>query len=156
MVSSGTSSTEATRYLAKTLLQLGLDEAAGVVERDPVEHVAEESLHDHPLGRLLGNASRAQVEEVLRVDRSDGGAVSAADVVVVDLEHRNRSGFGVVGENEVPVGPVGVRTRRALPHPDQSRVNGACGVLERVEVEELFARCEVDRLQLGVRALPDE
>src|ERR1700737_5190498 len=101
MVSSGSSSTEATRYLPKTRLQLGLDERAGVIERNPVQHVAEESLDEHALCRLFWNPARSQIEHVLRVDRADGRAVRAADVVVVDLEHGDRGRLGVVGENEV-------------------------------------------------------
>src|ERR1700687_36240 len=108
MESSGSSSTEATRYLAKTSLQLGLDEGACVIERDPVEHVAEEALHEHALGCLLRNPTRAQVEHVLGVDRSDCRAVRAAAVVVVDLEHGDRGRLGVVGQDEVAVGLVGV------------------------------------------------
>src|SRR5437899_12290957 len=108
---------------------------------------------------------------MLRIDRTDGGAVRAAHVVVVDLEHGNRRRLGVVGEDEVSVRLVGIRTRRALLDPNEAGVNGARDVLqraleqqvgtgiadlvvlERVEVEELLARREVDRLQLRLRSL---
>src|SRR3979411_346339 len=100
MVSPGSSSTDATRYLAKTLPQLSLDQAACMLEWDAVQHVAEKSLHEHALCGLLRNSARAQVEHVLRVDGSDCRAVRAADVVVVDLEHRDRGRLGVVGQDQ--------------------------------------------------------
>src|SRR5260370_18417816 len=100
MVSSGSSSVDATRWLANARLQLGLDELPRVLERDALEDVAEESLYEHPLGGRLGDAARAEVEHVLWVDRADCGAVGAAHVVVVDLEHRDRRRFGLVRRSE--------------------------------------------------------
>src|SRR5487761_1769748 len=89
-LSSGISWTEATRYLAKPRLEVRLDEVARVLEGDPIQHVAEESLDDHPLGGWRGDAARLEVEHALRVDWTDRRAVRAADVVVVDLQHRDR------------------------------------------------------------------
>src|SRR5258708_5952862 len=173
-LSSGSSPTDATRNLAKARLQVRLDEVACVLERDPVKHVAEEALDDHPLGRGRGDAARLEVEHALRVDRPHRRAMRAADVVVVDLEHRDRGGLGVGGEHEVAVGLVRVRARGALLDADQSRIDGSRGVLERaleqqvgsrvadlvilqgVKVEELLSRCEVDRLQLCVRTPSDQ
>ena len=140
---------------------------SGLLEGDPLEDLAEEALDDHPLGGRRGDAARLQVKEALRVDRADGGAVGAADVVVVDLEHRDRGRLGVVGEHQVAVGLVGVGAGGALLDPDQSGVDRPRGVLQRafeeqvgggvadlvvlqgVEVEELLAGGEVDALQLG-------
>src|SRR5215472_14297398 len=157
-VSIGTSSTDATRCLANPRLQLCLDHRARVRERDAVEHVAEEALDKHPLGGQLWDAPRAEVKEVLGVDRSDGRAVRAADVVVVDLEHRDRGRLGLVAQDEVSIRLVRVRAGGVLLDPDQPRVDRARHVLKRaleeqvgprvadsmvlqgVEVEELLAR----------------
>src|SRR5258705_7830764 len=104
----GTSSTAATRTLAKPGLQLRLHHRPRLLEGDPLEDLAEEALHDHPLGGRLRDAARSEVEHVLRVDRADGGPVRAADVVVVDLEHRDRGRLCVLRQDEVAVGLVGV------------------------------------------------
>src|SRR5258706_16120462 len=170
----GTSSTEATRTLAKPRLQLRLDQLTRLLEGDAVEDLAEKALHEHPLGRPRRDAPGLQIEQVVGVDRSDRGAVSASDVVVVDLEHGNARGPRLVGEDEVSVRLVCVRASGALLDADESRVDGARHVLQRaleeqvrggvahlvglqrVEVEELFAGREVDALQLRGRALSDE
>src|SRR5438309_4928789 len=108
---------------------------------------------------------------MLRIDWTDGGAVRAAHVVVVDLEHGNRSRLGVVGEDEVSVRLVSVGPRGSLLDADQAGINRARDVLqrpleqqvgagvadlmilERVKVEELLARRKIDRLQLRLSAL---
>src|SRR5438552_18662858 len=90
IVSSGSSCTDATRWLANSRVQLGLVQLARVLERDAVEHVAEELLDQHPLGGRQGDAARVQVEEVLGIDRSNCRAMRAAYFVVVDLQHRDR------------------------------------------------------------------
>src|SRR5436305_6392903 len=110
----GISSSEATRWLANARLQLRLHELARVLEGDAVQHVAEKALDEHALGGLLGDAARAQVEEVLGVDRADRRAVGAADVVVVDLQHRDRGRLGLVAQDQVAVRLVGVRPRGVL------------------------------------------
>src|SRR5437588_1443828 len=72
--------------------QLLLHGVTDLGHRDPVEHLAEESLDQHALGDRLGNAPALQVEEVFRVHRTDRRAVAAAqDVVVQDLEDGLRS-----------------------------------------------------------------
>src|SRR5256885_6207357 len=114
MESAGTSSTEATRWLANAGLQLRLHEVAGVLEGDAVEDVAEETLDEHPLSRLFGDAARLQVEEVLRVDGAHRRPVSAAHIVVVDLQHRDRGRLRLVGEDKVAVRLVGIRARGVL------------------------------------------
>src|SRR5260370_38922925 len=104
--SAGTSTTDATRYLAKTRLELGLDQFPRVLERDPLEDLAEESLHDHPLGGRRGDSARLEIEHRYGVDRAHGSAVSASHVVVVDLEHRVGARLGMFGEYPVVVGLV--------------------------------------------------
>src|SRR5438034_11084646 len=104
----GTSPTEAPRTIAKARLQLVLDHRSGLLERDAVEHLAEEALHEHPPRRSRGDSARLQIEQVIRVDGADGRAVRAADVVVVDLEHRNAGRLRLVGKHEVAVRLVGV------------------------------------------------
>src|SRR5690349_12888771 len=103
----GTSSTEATRTLAKARLKLALDQLACLLERDPVEDLAEEALDEHPHRCPFRDTAGLQVEQVVRVDRADRGAVGAPHVVVVNLEHRDRGRFGVVGEHKVAIGLVG-------------------------------------------------
>src|SRR3989442_14634348 len=85
--STGTSATDATRNLAKPRLELGLDQRPCVLEGDAVEDVAEEALDDHPLGRGLGDSTRAQIKHGQRVHWPHGRAVGTAHIVVVDLEH---------------------------------------------------------------------
>src|SRR5260370_8056549 len=62
MVSSGSSSVDATRWLANARLQLGLDELPRVLERDALEHVAAQSLYAHPLVARLPAPPPPQVE----------------------------------------------------------------------------------------------
>src|SRR5438093_6295006 len=163
-VPSGISPTEATRTLAKARLQLVLDHRARLLERDAVEHLAEEALHEHPPRRSRGDSARLQIEQVVRVDRPDRRAVRTADVVIVDLEHRDAGRLRLVGKHEVAVRLVGVRSRRSLLDADEAGVHsarhvlqraleqqiGRCVadlmVLQRMKVEELLARGEVDAL----------
>src|ERR1700704_6210624 len=118
-VSTGTSSTDATRTLAKACLKLRLDQLARLLEGDPLQDLAEEALHDHPLRGGLWDAARLQVEHAHRVDGADCGAVRAAHVVVVDLEHRDGGRLRVLGEHEVAVRLVGIGACRALLDPDK-------------------------------------
>src|SRR5713226_10546126 len=139
-VSAGTSTTEATRNLAKARLQLGLDQPTRVLEWDPLEDGAEEALHDHPLGRGLGDAARAQVEEMLWIDWADRGSMRAAHFVVVDLEHGDRCRLRMIREHKVPVGLVCVRVGRALLDSDEPCVNSSCHVLQRAFEEKVGPR----------------
>src|SRR5207248_438552 len=103
MVSGSTSATAATRCLTNPRLQLLLDQVAGLLHRDAVDDLAEEALDHHPLGDPSRDAARLQIKEVLRVDGRDGRSVRAADVVVEDLEHRDRVGVGLLREQQVAV-----------------------------------------------------
>src|SRR2546423_1069858 len=130
------------------------------------------------IGKSLRTAATSYIDEHLAVfdlDWIDLGwdhrgkarrSVRAADVVVVDLEHRDAGRLRLVREHEVAVRLIRVGARCALLDADQPRVDRACDilqraleqqvgrgvadlvVLQRVEVEELFARREVDALQL--------
>src|SRR5260370_30780730 len=102
--SAGTSTTDATRYLAKTRLELGLDQLPRVLERDPLEDLAEESLHDHPLGGRRGDSARLEIEHRYGIDRANGRAVRAAHVVVVDLEPRDGGRLRIFREDPVAGG----------------------------------------------------
>src|SRR5438132_8567191 len=136
----GTSSTDAMRWLANPRLQLRLHELARMLERDSIQHVAEESLDEHPLGGGFGDAARAEVEEMLWIDGPDGRSVRAANVVVVDLEHRDRGRLRLVGKHKVAVGLVGVRPRRVLRDPDQARIHRARDVLQSAFEQQVGAR----------------
>src|SRR5260370_17502723 len=78
MVSIGSSSVDATRWLANARLQLGLDELPRVLERDALEDVAEESLYEHPLAGRLGEAALAEAQHVPLLARPDSVAAAAA------------------------------------------------------------------------------
>src|SRR5438105_15937191 len=71
--------------------QLLVDGVAHLRHRQPVEDLTEEALDQHPLGDRPRDAAARQVEEVFRVDRPDGRAMTAAqDVVVEAREDRVR------------------------------------------------------------------
>src|SRR2546423_15424985 len=101
-IESGSSSAAAaTRCLANPRLQLVLDQVPRLLHRDAGDHLSEEALDHHPLGDRARYAARLQVEEVLWIDGRDRRAVRAADVVVEDLEHRDRVGVGLLREQQV-------------------------------------------------------
>src|ERR1051326_5527530 len=135
----GTSSTVATRTLANAGLQLCFDELTRVLEGDAVEHVAEESLDQHSLRGHLRDAARAQVEQVVRIDRADGRAMGAAHVVAVDLEHGDGGGLRLVAQDEIAVRLVRVRARGVLLDANEAGVDGARVVLQRPFEEEVAA-----------------
>ncbi len=72
-------------------------------DREPLEHVVEESEHDQSLGLLGRDAARLEVVELLVVDRADRRRVRAAHVVGLDLEVRDRLRARALGEHEVAV-----------------------------------------------------
>src|SRR3979411_3180464 len=88
----GSSLVEATRSRVPLFNPRGqflLDRLADLGNREPVEHLAEEALDEHPLGDRSRDAAADEGKEVLRVARPDGRAVTATqDVVVEDLEDR--------------------------------------------------------------------
>jgi len=86
----------------------------------------------------LRDASAGQVEKVLRVDRSDGRPVAAAqDVVVLDLQDRLGGGARLLGEQQVAVGLVGRGPARVLLDPDHADVDAAGQIAERALVEQV-------------------
>ena len=100
-------------------------------DREPLEHVVEESEHDQAL-RLFGrDAARLEVVELLVVDRSDGRRVRAADVVRLDLEVRDRLRARAFGEHEVAVRLRRVRLLRGRAQAHEARVHRAGRVLDR-------------------------
>ena len=118
----------------------------------------------------LGQAVRAQVEELLAVDLGDGRRVGAAHVVGQDLEARDRVGVGALGEQQVArllegVGALGARVDLDHPAPHRAGAVGqdaaegevARGVgrrvlLQRVEVEVLAPARGVGAGDAAVRA----
>src|SRR5438309_12122851 len=106
----GSSPVEATRCRV-TLVNPGgqflLDRLTNLGDRKPIENLAKEPLDQHPLGDRMRDAPALEIEEVLRVDRTHGRAMAAAqDVVVQDLENRFRGGLCLLGEQQVAIGLV--------------------------------------------------
>src|ERR1017187_8747585 len=86
-----TSTSVATACLALALevrRESGLERTGDARVADAVEYVLEEALDDEPRGGRAVDAAAVEIEQLLRVDRPDGGAVRAAHVVGLDLEHR--------------------------------------------------------------------
>src|SRR5688572_20072426 len=114
--------------------ELLLDRLAKLVahplERNAIEHRREETLDDQTLCLRARKSASHEVEELLLVDLSDGGAVRAPDVVRQDLEPRDAVGARGAGEQQVAVGLVGVGSLRPFAHLDQSLVDAARVILE--------------------------
>ena len=78
-------------------------------DRDLADQVVEEPVHDQAAGLVLGDAARAQVEQLLVVEAAGGrGVAGALDLAGLDLEVRHRVGLAAVGEHEVAVLLVGL------------------------------------------------
>src|SRR5258708_26779769 len=111
MDSFGSSLVAATRSRT-TLVNPGgqflLDRLSNLGDRKPIEDLPKKPLDQHPLGDGMRDAPALQVEEVLRVHRTDGRAVTATqDVVVQDLEDGPRGCLRLLREEQVTGGLVG-------------------------------------------------
>ena len=128
------SSTHAKRAASVTWgsgLQRRRERLADRLELDPVEHVLEEAADDQALRFRPGEAARHEVEELLAVDLTEGGAVRAADVVRKDLESGDRVGMRGLREQEVAVLLVGVRLLRTFLDADHAAPDRARAVAQR-------------------------
>ena len=73
-----------------------------------------------------------EVEDLLGVDLAGGGAVGAAHLVGVDLEAGHAVGLGLVAEEEVAAGLVGVGVVGSLIDPDEAAEDRLRRAVERV------------------------
>src|SRR6202022_1028066 len=96
----GSSLLEATRCRATLFNPAGqflLDRFSNLGDREPIEDLAKEALHQHPLGDGMRDAPTLEIEEVLRVNRTHRRTMAAAqNVVVQDLENRLLGGLRLV------------------------------------------------------------
>src|SRR5665809_7624 len=118
--------------LSQLLAQLG--------HTDAIEHVAEESEYHELLGRDPIDATAHQIEDVLLLDRRDGRAVCAANLVRLDLELRDRARDRLLGEHDVAIGLIGVSALRAPRNLDEAGVLRAGDLLESALVEKVGRR----------------
>src|SRR5688572_7497739 len=96
----------------------------GVFQREGLHDGLDEAAHDHPHGRVLREAARHQIEELLFPDAADGRLVRDVDLVGRDLHE----GIGVrdgalVDQKRVAV-HAGLRTRRRVRGADVAAVRG--------------------------------
>src|ERR1700719_1974418 len=165
----GSSAVEATRSRVTLFNPRGqflLDRLADLGDRKPVEDFAEEALDEHPLGDRPGDATADEVEEVLGVHRPDGGAVTAAqDVVVEDLEDRLGGRLGLIREQEVAVRLVRGTPSSLFLDPHHTDVDTLGAVLEGALEEQVRrgVRCnmvlqgpEVEGLLAGTEEEPTQ
>src|ERR1700682_2712862 len=98
----GSSLLEATRCRA-TLFNPGgqflLDRFSNLGDREPIEELAKEPLHQHPFGGGVGDAPTLEGGEDVRGNRTHRRTMAAPqNVVVQDLENRLRGCLGLVRE----------------------------------------------------------
>src|SRR5918996_1267095 len=130
------------RSPAPSPLQLGLDgplqALADLGQRDPVEDLAEEAVHDQPLGLGVRDPPALEVEQRVLVDRPDTGGVAAPHRVVrQDLQVRHRVGLSAVGQQHVAVRLVRVHAVGVLLDDHGAGIHGARRVAERPLVQEV-------------------
>ncbi len=92
---------------------------ADLLQRDALDDLVQEALHDQPLGLGALQAAAAEVEELVPVDLAHRRAVRAAHVVGPDLQLRHRVDARLVAEQQVAVRLVGVGLLRARLDADQ-------------------------------------
>src|SRR5271166_2753374 len=140
-----TSSSVATRACGLPLAlevrcEFRLERPRDALVADPIEHVLEEALDDEARGGLVIEPAAAQIEQLLGVDRADGGAVRAAHVIRLDLELGLGIGARTLGEQQISVGLVGVAALRALLDDDHAGVDRVRVSVERALEEQITVR----------------
>ena len=108
-------------------------------DREPIEHIVEESEDHEPLGLLGGDTTRRQVVQLVLVDRADAARVLALHVVGLDLEVGDGLRLCAFGQHQIAVGLGRVRLVGARPDVDQPRVHGLRGVFHRTLEEQVAA-----------------
>src|SRR2546421_1226174 len=165
----GSSLVEATRSRVTLFNPRGqflLDRLTYLRNRQPVENFAEEALDQHPLGDRSRDAAAHEVEEVLRIDRSDGRAVTAPqDVVVEDLEDWLGGRLGLFREQKIAIRLVRRTPSSCFLDPHHAHVDTLGAVLETALEQQVrpgmrrdmvLQRAEVEGLLAGAEAEPPQ
>src|SRR5215469_3642071 len=105
-----------------------------------VEHVLEKSLDDQARSGFAVHAAAGEIEQLVRVDRPDGGAMRATHVVGFDLKFGFGVGARAFGEQQVAIRLVGVAALRALFDDDDAGVDRVCVTVERAFEKQIAAR----------------
>src|ERR1700680_4375518 len=130
----GSSPVEATRSRVTLFNPRGqflLDRLANLGDRKPIENLAQAPLDQHPLRDRPWDATTLEVEQVLRVHRTDGRAVAAPqNVVVEDLEDRFGGRLRFFREQEVAGRLVRGTPPSLFLDPHHADVDAPCAVLE--------------------------
>ena len=103
------------------------------------EGVLQKALDDELAGVVVVDATGFEVEEFFVADGAAGAAVAAFDLVGIDFEAGHGVGLGFLAVDEIATGLVGVGEVGAFIDGNQTREDGAGGVVEGVFVEEVAA-----------------
>ena len=98
---------------------------------DALHNWVEESFHDQPLGFLLGNAARLEIEQRFLFQFTDRRAVRTADIIGQNFQAWNGIGARLRAEDEIPVGLVPVGLLRAGRHVDHALPDRTAAPFER-------------------------
>lgn len=127
-------------------MELDFDEfvnyVAHVLVGDAVSDFGEESAYHHALGDMGRDAAGLEVEELVRVDRADGGGVGALDVVGFDFQHGDRVCAGAVVKQQVAHGLVGVSLLALGGDPNQSVLDGLRIIGEHAANQQVAGRAD--------------
>jgi hypothetical protein len=103
------------------------------------EGVLQEALDDEFAGVVVVDAAGFEVEEFFVADGAAGAAVAAFDLVGIDFQAGHGVGLGFLAVDEVAAGLVGVGEVCAFIDGDETREDGAGGIVEGVFVKEVAA-----------------
>src|ERR1035437_4344360 len=102
---------------------------------DAIHHILRESVSQQAAGLAFADAARLQVEERFAVELADGGAMGAAHIVGEDLQLGFGIHHGVVGEDQVLVGLLGIGLLCVLADDDFAVEDGVGLAVENALVE---------------------
>src|ERR1035437_8131461 len=102
---------------------------------DAIDYVLRECVGQQAAGLALADAARLQVEERFAVELADGGAMGAAHIVGEDLQLGFGIHHGVVGEDQVLVGLLGIGLLCVLADDDFAVEDGVGLAVENALVE---------------------
>src|SRR5664279_5140943 len=102
---------------------------------DAVDHVLRERVGQQAAGLALADAARLQVEQGFGVELADGGAMGAAHIVGEDLQLGFGIHHGVVGEDQVLIGLLGIGLLGVLADDDLAVEYGVGLAVEDALVE---------------------
>ena len=102
-------------------------------------------MHQHVARVLLGESARAHIKNLLRIHLPHRGSMSALHVVSINFQLRLGVDRGVIGEQQILVGLLGIRLVRAL-----MSVDAPGKYTTRMIVEDAVEIFMTDTMRLGV------